>query len=65
MKNRLLSNRTVFHAGAAAGAEIHFDAAGAFADFDLEIAWFSLNRFQICVRYHFNVQMPADLDQYR
>jgi hypothetical protein len=48
-KNRLLRNRAVFHAGPATGAKIHFDAAGAFADLDLEIAGFSLNRFQICI----------------
>ena len=62
--NRLLSDRTIFNAGAAPGTEIPFDTAGAFANFDLEIARVSLNRFQIRVSDQFNIQMPADLDQY-
>ena len=63
--DRLAYHRTVFHTGPAARTKIHFDAAGAFADLDLEIAGVSLNRFQICVSDQFDVQMPADLDQYR
>jgi hypothetical protein len=61
----LLRNRAIFHTGTATRTQIHFDEAGAFADFDLEIAGISLNRFQICVGDQFDVQMPADLDQYR
>jgi hypothetical protein len=45
----LIQNRTVFYAGAAAGAKIRFDAAGPFSDFDLEIAGRTFDRFKICI----------------
>jgi hypothetical protein len=61
----LLNHRAVFHAGTTTGAQIHIDAAGAFFNFYLEIAGFALDAFKICVGDQFDVQMPADLDQYR
>ncbi len=61
----LLNHRAVFNTGSAPGAQIHPDAAGAFFDGDLEIAGLALDCFKIRVSDEFNVQMPADLDQYR
>ena len=64
MLGALLNHRAVLHTGATTGAQIHFYAAGAFFDFDLEIARFARNAFKIRVGDQFDVQMPADLDQY-
>jgi hypothetical protein len=44
-----LGNRAIFDTGAATGAQIFFDAAGAFAHFDFKIAWLAFNRFQVCI----------------
>jgi len=55
---------TVFDAGTAAGAQIFPDAAGAFANFDLKIARFAFDRFQIGISDQFDVHVPADLDQF-
>jgi len=60
----LKSYRTIFNARAASGAAVFNDAAGAFSDFDFEIAWGSLNRFQISVGDQLDVHVPADLDQF-
>ena len=61
----LLNYRAVFNTGAAPGAQIHLDTARTLFDFYLEIAGLAGNAFKICVGDQFNVQMPADLDQYR
>jgi len=61
----LLNHRAIFNAGTAAGAQIHIDTACAFFDFYLEIAGFARNAFKVCIGDQFDVQMPADLDQYR
>jgi hypothetical protein len=55
----------IVHAGTAAGAQVGIDGPGALADFNLEFARFALNGFQIRISDQFDVQMPADLDQYR
>jgi hypothetical protein len=60
----LADNRAVFDAGTATGAQIHLDAAGAFTDFDLEVTGRSFDGFQVCIGDQFDVQVPADLDQY-
>ena len=60
----LLNHRAIFDAGTAAGAQIHVDAGGALFDFDLEVAGVALDAFKIRVGDQFDVQMPADLDQY-
>jgi hypothetical protein len=59
-----LDHRAVFHTGSAPGAQIHFDAAGTFFNFDLEVAGVALDAFKIRIGDQFDVQMPADLDQY-
>jgi len=59
-----LHHRAVLHTGATPGAEIHVNTSGALLDFNLEIAGFAFDRFKICVCDEFDVQMPADLDQY-
>jgi hypothetical protein len=58
-------NRTVFNAVAASRAKVHVDAAGTFSNLYLEVPGRSFNGFQVCVCDNFNVQMPADLDQFR
>jgi hypothetical protein len=45
----LLGYRARVHASAATGTQIRIDGAGAFAHFDFKVAWFALNRFQICI----------------
>jgi hypothetical protein len=47
--HRCLNHRAIFNTGAAAGAQIFFDTAGPFANFDLEFAGFAFNGFQVCV----------------
>jgi hypothetical protein len=61
----LLNYRAVFNTGAAPGAQIHLDTARTLFDGYLEIAGFAGNTLKICVGDQFDVQMPADLDQYR
>jgi hypothetical protein len=61
----LLNHRAVFNTGTAPGAQIHLNASGALFDFDLEIAGVALDAFKIRIGDQFDVQMPADLDQYR
>jgi hypothetical protein len=61
----LLNHWAVFNAGTTAGAQVHVDAAGTLLHFNLEIARLALDAFKICVGDQFDVQMPADLDQYR
>ena len=60
----LIHDRAVFDARPASGAQIHFDASGAFSHLDLEIARGAFNGLQIRVCDQLDVQMPADLDQY-
>jgi hypothetical protein len=60
-----LNHRAIINAGAAARALVFYDAASAFANFNLEFTGFAFNGIQVCVSDQFNVQMPADLDQYR
>jgi len=59
-----LHNGAIFDTGATPGTQVHIDAPGAFFDLDLEIAGFAFDGFKICVCDEFDVQMPADLDQY-
>ena len=61
----LLGHGAVFNAGPAARAPILSNIAGTFADFYLEIAWLAVDGFQVCVSDQFDVQVPADLDQFR
>jgi hypothetical protein len=60
----LKSYRTIFNARAASRAAIFNDGAGAFSDFDFEISWGSLDRFQISVGDQLDIHVPADLDQF-
>jgi hypothetical protein len=52
---RGLNDRAIFHAGAAACAQVLIDIARTFAHLDLEFAWFAFNRFKIRVRNQLNV----------
>jgi len=60
----LIHNRTVLNAVSTSGAKIHVDTACSFFDFYFEIACRSLNRFEIRIGNDFDVEMPADLDQF-
>jgi len=60
-----LNDRAVVHTGAAAGTEVFDNAPGAFADLYFKVPGCAADFFQVCVGNQFNVQMPADLDQYR
>jgi hypothetical protein len=59
-----MGNRTVLDATATSGATGHIDASGALLDFHFKIARRPFHRFQIRIGDQFNVQMPADLDQF-
>ena len=59
-----MGNRTVLDATAAPGAAGHINASGALFDFHFKIARRPFHRFQIRIGDQFNVQMPADLDQF-
>jgi hypothetical protein len=59
-----MGNRAVFNTTAAPGAAIHVNTSRAFFDFHFEIASRPFHRFQIRIGDQFNVQMPADLDQF-
>jgi len=60
-----LYHRTVINTGPAAGAAIFNNGARALAHFDFKIPWGSFHGLQIRIGDQLNVQMPADLDQYR
>ncbi len=62
--NRLMGYRTMLDTAAASGAAAHVDASSAFPDFHFEISSGSFHRFQIRIGDQFNVQVPADLDQF-
>jgi hypothetical protein len=49
LSHRCLNHRAIFDTRAASRAQVKIDAAGAFANFDLEIAWLACNGFQVCV----------------
>ena len=59
-----MGDRTGFDATAAPGAAVQIDASGTLLDFHFKIACGPLHRFQIRIGDQFNVQMPADLDQF-
>ena len=63
--HRLLNHGAVFHTGAAPRAQIHVNASSAFSDLYLEVSGFAVNGFKIRIGDEFDIQMPADLDQYR
>jgi hypothetical protein len=59
-----IHHRAVFDTGAAACTKIHVDAARTLVDFDLEIPLFTRNALDIRKGNEFNVDVPADLDQF-
>jgi hypothetical protein len=63
--DRLLDHGAVFNTRTAACTKIHVDGSGAFSDFDFKITRFTSDGFEIRVGDKLDVQMPADLDQYR
>ena len=61
----LNDHRAILNTGTASGTTVFDDGAGPLSDFDLEVAGGSLHAFKVCIGNKFNVQMPADLDQFR
>jgi hypothetical protein len=61
---RLLDHGAIFNTRTASRAQVHVDAPGPFFDFDLEISGFAFHGFKVRIGDEFDVQMPADLDQY-
>jgi hypothetical protein len=51
----LNDDRAIFHAGAASGATIFDDGAGAFFDFDLEIPGRAFHAFKVCIGDQFDI----------
>jgi hypothetical protein len=60
----LTHHRAVLHTVPAPGAKIHIDAARPFLDLDFEVPRRSFHRLQIRIGDNFDVEMPADLDQF-
>ena len=61
---RLVNDRTVFHATAAPGTKIHVNTARMLAYFHLEITLLAGNALHFREGNQFNVDVPADLDQF-
>jgi hypothetical protein len=57
-------HRAVFDTGAAPGTKIHIDAASTLIDFDLKIPFFPRNGVHFSESNQFDVDVPADLDQF-
>jgi hypothetical protein len=64
-RDTLKNHRTIFNTSATTGAAVFDYGAGAFSDFDLEITRGPLDAFKVRVSDQFDVQVPADLDQFR
>jgi hypothetical protein len=60
----LIHNRAVLHAVSTSGTKIHVDTARLLFNFYFEIACRSFDRFEIRIGNDFDVEMPADLDQF-
>ena len=56
---------TFFRTGIAGDALVHIDVAGVLGQFDFKIALFAANAFYFGKRQQFDIDVPADLDQFR
>jgi len=63
--HRYVYNRAVFNAVPTARTEIHIDTTRPLFNLYFKVSGGSLHRFQIRVCDDFNIQVPADLDQFR
>ncbi len=63
--HRLIDHRTAFHTGAATGTAFKIDATRPFAHFDFKMTVRPFNGLNIRIGDDFDVQMLADLDQFR
>jgi len=59
-----VQNRAIFNAVSTTRTEIHIDTTRPFFYLYLEVSGGSLHRFQIRECDDFNIQVPADLDQF-
>jgi hypothetical protein len=62
--NGYVDDRAVLNTVSATCAKIHIDAPRPFLDFYFEIPGRSLDRLEIRIGNDFDVEMPADLDQF-
>jgi hypothetical protein len=60
-----LNNWTILNTCTASGAQVHVYASRTFADLYFKISGFTFNGFEIRIGDQLDVQVPADLDQYR
>jgi len=60
----LIRHRTAFNATAAAGTDVGVDTTSTFSDLYLEVSRRAFDGFNIGIRDDFNIEMPADLDQF-
>jgi len=54
-RHRLNDDRTVFNTGAAPGAAIFDDGAGALSDLDLEVAGRTFHALKVCIGDEFDI----------
>ena len=62
---RLICYRAVLHTQTTPRTQVHIDAARPFLDLNFEITGRTLDGFQIGIGDKLDVQVPADLDQFR
>jgi len=63
-KSGLVNDRAVFHTTAATGAELHIYTPRPLSDFHFETTFLSGDAFNFREGEQFNVNVPADLDQF-
>jgi hypothetical protein len=63
--NGLVNDRAIFNATTTSSTKIHIDTSCTLSYSYLEIPGIAFNRFEISVSDKFDIQMPADLDQFR
>ncbi len=63
--SRLICYRAVLYAQTTPRTQVHIDAACPFLDLYFEVTGRTLHGFQIGIGDKLDVQMPADLDQFR
>jgi hypothetical protein len=60
-----LNYRAVFNTRTTSGAQVHVNTSRTFADLYFKVTGFALDGFEIRIGDQLDVQVPADLDQYR
>ena len=60
----MVNDGAVFNTTSASGTKIHVDITRSLSDFDLEFPLLAGNAFHFRQGQYFNVDVPADLDQF-